>query len=113
MKHADDVPRDVKKAKDGIVKGKPFTQKQKKELIEANKELNDGVIKSELSGIELSPAQQSVKGVTPPSNEVQIDHIIPRSKGGTNTLDNAQVISRAENLAKSDKMPPLPKIDLQ
>jgi CRISPR/Cas system Type II protein with McrA/HNH and RuvC-like nuclease domain len=100
--------QDVKQA----IKGKPFTQSQKKKLIDANKEKNGGKMLSEQSGKELLPAQKSQKGVIPSPDEVQIDHIIPRSKGGTNSLDNAQVISRAENRAKSDTMPPLPKIDL-
>ena len=43
-----------------------------------------------------------MKGVTPPANEWQIDHVIPKSAGGTNSFSNAQVLSREENRIKWD-----------
>lgn len=44
-----------------------------------------------------------MKGVTPPQNEWQIDHIIPKDAGGTNSYGNAQVLSRIENRMKWNK----------
>lgn len=35
----------------------------------------------------------------------QFDHIIPRSRGGSNTLDNLQICTRQANLAKNDMTP--------
>ncbi len=64
---------------------------------------NGGKIVSDQSGIELVPATKSVKGVTPNPYEVQIDHIMARSKGGKNSFSNAQVLARIENIIKSDK----------
>jgi RHS repeat-associated protein len=86
--------------------GKPFTQAQKRAFREANKAKNDGRLVSDESGQELVAPQQSQKGVTPPDNEAQVDHIVPRSKGGQNTPDNHQILSRKENRLKSDTMPP-------
>ena len=89
--------------------GKPFTQAQKQDILAANRAKNGGVLRSDQSGQELVPAQKSQKGVTPASNEAQVDHIRPKSKDGSNSPDNAQVLSRQENRTKSDKWPPDPQ----
>ena len=86
-----------------VGEGKKFTSSQKKNIIKQNMEKNGGVIKSDLSGKILVPATKSQKGVTPDPLEVHIDHIFARSKGGTNSYSNAQVLSRIENILKSDK----------
>lgn len=82
--------------------GKDFTAAQKAQIIQQNRANNHGVVKSDLSGQILVPPQKSMKGVTPLANEWQIDHIIPKSAGETNSFSNAQVLSRAENRIKWD-----------
>jgi len=37
-------------------------------------------------------------------NQAEVDHIVPKSKGGTNDSSNAQVLSKKENLIKSNKL---------
>ncbi|WP_110955881.1 hypothetical protein [Anaerosinus massiliensis] len=85
--------------------GKKFTKAQKEKIIQDNMKKNGGVVRSDQSGAELVRPQKSQKGVKPDSNEWQIDHIDARSKGGSNSNSNsnAQVLSREENRAKSDK----------
>ena len=85
-----------------VAPGKDFTASQKAQIIQQNRINNNGVVKSDLSGQTLVQPQKSMKGVTPPANEWQIDHIIPKSAGGTNSFSNAQVLSREENRIKWD-----------
>ena len=85
-----------------VAPGKDFTASQKAQIIQQNKINNNGVVKSDLSGQTLVSPQKSMKGVTPPASEWQIDHIIPKSAGGTNSFSNAQVLSREENRIKWD-----------
>ena len=84
--------------------GKDFTASQKNQIIQQNKINNNGIVRSDLSGRVLVKPQKSMKGVTPSMDEWQIDHIIPKSAGGTNSFANAQVLSREENRIKWDKI---------
>lgn len=83
--------------------GKRYTATQKSNIIEANMKRNGGVVRSDLSGEILVQPEKSQSGLTPPQNEWQIDHIVPISKGGSNSYANAQVLSRYENRLKWDK----------
>ncbi len=88
--------------------GKNFTQTQKANIYQENMANNGGVLRSDLNGEELVMPSKSVKGVTPPTNEAQIDHNIPRNPAdpnvppGTNSYNNARVLSRQQNRIKSN-----------
>ena len=83
--------------------GKNFTAAQKQKMLEENMKRNGGVVKSDNPNdffeILIKP-QKSQKGVTPSPNEWQFDHIIPKSKGGTNSYSNCQIVSRKFNRQK-------------
>lgn len=91
--------------KDGpkVGPGKEFTRNQSEIIYDENKRRNGGILKSDRSGIDLVEPKQSRKGEKPPANEAQIDHIVPRFKGGENSFANAQVLSRKENRDKWNK----------
>jgi len=87
----------------GARAGKAFTKKQKQVTKEKNAQKNNGTTRCESCDAETVPGKKHEKGVTPPLNETQVDHRIPRSKGGPGEEDNAQVLCRDCNLKKGDK----------
>ena len=85
--------------------GKDFTKKGKETVIEQNKAQNKGQTKCSNCGTKTIPGQQSRRGVRKPANETQVDHIIPKSRGGQGRPDNGRVLCRKCNLEKSNRMP--------
>ncbi|WP_293313893.1 putative Ig domain-containing protein [Microcoleus sp. PH2017_08_TRC_O_A] len=94
-----------------VAPGKDFTAAQKKKIYEENKKRNGGVLRDDETGEILVPPQKNKPGVTPPSNEAQVDHLMPKTPAdpsvtpGSNSYQNARLISRARNRAKSNKLP--------
>ena len=82
--------------------GKDFTKAGKEAVIDVNKSKNGGKVKCEGCGTNTKPATQSKKGVTPSKKERQVDHKKPKSKDGSGTPDNGQVLCRDCNIKKSD-----------
>jgi 5-methylcytosine-specific restriction endonuclease McrA len=83
--------------------GKRFTSTQKNNIRNANMQRNDGILIDDDTGDFLVLPQKHMKGETPPWNEAHIDHIKPKSKGGTNSYSNTKVISRRRNLSKGNR----------
>ena len=86
----------------GLVK---FTSKTKKTILKENETFHDSH-SCEKCGCGLVKPEKSQKGVTPPQNEWQIDHIDAESKGGPATEINGQVLCRKCNRDDSDKDKP-------
>ncbi|GAA3867446.1 RHS repeat-associated core domain-containing protein [Streptomyces lacrimifluminis] len=80
---------------------KPFTPAGKGKVVDANNE-KYGVPTCEICGKEVTQPAKSQRGVTPPENEWQIDHIEPKSRGGSGDPSNGQVLCRVCNRTKSD-----------
>jgi 5-methylcytosine-specific restriction endonuclease McrA len=72
-------------------------------------EKNNGNMKCEGCGQEVEDAAQHTKGVKPPGNEAHVDHVDPKSNGGSGTPDNGQVLCRDCNLNKGSTPPQTPK----
>lgn len=85
--------------------GQPFTPKEKEKVIDANKQKNDGKVICEGCKVETTKPEKSQRGVTPPSTDRQVDHIDPKSNGGSGTAENGQVLCRTCNIDKSNKIP--------
>lgn len=83
--------------------GKDFTKKGKEIVKSANRDAHGGTQTCESCGVATVPAKQSKKGVTPPGNETHIDHKDPKSKGGSGSPPNGQVLCRDCNLEKRDR----------
>ncbi|KAA6467433.1 MULTISPECIES: RHS repeat-associated core domain-containing protein [Bacillus cereus group] len=83
--------------------GKNFTSSQKRKILAENRKRNGGILRSDASGKRLCKPKRSKKGQKHCQNEANVDHYFPRSKGGTNSFKNAQVLSRKENIRKSNK----------
>ena len=59
-------------------------------VIDLNRIQNTGQVNRANCGIDTTPPKQAIKNITPTSNERQVDHVIPKSKGGKGTPKNGQ-----------------------
>lgn len=97
------VTRVIKGAAGGERAGMVFTRAGKAEIKAENIAAHDGKMACELFGRDVVPSKQSKKDVTPPGGEVNVDHVIPKSKNGNGSPDNGQVARRDCNIAKGNK----------
>jgi len=81
------------------------TPRQVREMKEANRAQNEGTLRDDVTGEEMVDSAKSQRGVTPPSNEAQVDHINPVDAGGTRTQSNLELRTRQNNRQKSNKVP--------
>lgn len=80
-----------------VAPGNEFSDTQRTNILNKNRQLNGGVIKSDLSGLTLDDSVSVGDPLKP-----NIDHIFPKSRGGSNSYSNAKVLSGPENRSKSN-----------
>ena len=105
--HADDVWKGPANYDDlidhrSVGGGKRYTQSQKRKIRKRNMEHNGGVLRSDLDGTIMSKPKRSRRGRRTDMNQAEVDHIRPRSKGGSNSYKNAQLLTKKQNLRKSN-----------
>ncbi len=83
--------------------GGATTPAQRKRILEENKMQNGGQLKSDGDGRNLNPPKQNKKGQKADMNQGEVDHIDPKSRGGSNSNSNLRVVSKEENLKKGNK----------
>ena len=83
--------------------GQPFTKGGKKEVWSRNADKHDGLNKCDTCGVDVIRPRKHTKGVSPPAREGQVDHMTAKSKGGSGTPPNGQLLCRGCNLEKSNK----------
>lgn len=84
---------------------KYFTAVQKSAIIADNRSKHSGSLVSDGGGGLVVLTTKRARGSKVNPDEVNIDHIFPRSQGGWNSYANAQVLSFSENLKKRDTIP--------
>jgi 5-methylcytosine-specific restriction endonuclease McrA len=84
---------------DAVGPGREFNHDHKVRLREHNRKKNGGLLRSDLDGSVLKqPTQGSADNM-----QAEVDHKIPQDKGGPNTSDNAQILSKGQNRDKWDQ----------
>jgi 5-methylcytosine-specific restriction endonuclease McrA len=79
-----------------------FSPAEKRAVWDENTTVNDGTNVCANCGVVVVKPEKSVRGVTPPTNEGQVDHIVPKSRDGSGDRSNGQLLCRVCNREKWD-----------
>ncbi|MBP1167976.1 RHS repeat-associated protein [Chryseobacterium sp. PvR013] len=86
-----------------VGEGLKTTSAQRKRILAENLKQNNGKLISDGDGRVLNMPKKNVKGQKADMDQAEVDHIKARSKGGSNSNRNMQVLSKEENIKKSNK----------
>jgi len=98
-------PKEGRGGKPGSRPGKNFTPAGKDEVIQRNAlGQDDGIARcaNPDCNVELVYPAKSMEGVTPPTNEAQVDHMDAEANDGSGDPSNGQALCRVCNRKKSD-----------
>lgn len=87
----------------GVEGGKAFCALQREKILAENRLRNGGVLRSDCSGKIIIEPTKFLAGVEANLYWAEVEHILPKSLGGSNSYSNAQVLSKAENLLKGNQ----------
>jgi RHS repeat-associated protein len=80
--------------------GLETTTAQRLRILEYNKKMNGGVLRSDLDGSIIDMPTNVPKGGKANMNQAEVDHVFERAYGGSNANSNLRVISKEQNLQK-------------
>jgi len=100
MKEGEQQSGDARGGAPGTRPGKPFTKAGKDEVWKQNAAKNGGKPKCENCGTDVVKPKKHEKGVRPPGNEGHVDHRQAKSKDGSGTTENGDLLCRDCNLTK-------------
>jgi len=83
--------------------GLETTKAQRNRILNYNKKMNGGVMRSDEDGAVVDPPANVPKGGKANMNQAEVDHKEERVKGGSNSNANQRVISKKQNLDKESK----------
>jgi len=100
-----DGPVDYSKLKQPrkVGPGLETTPAQRKRILEHNKKMNRGVLKSDEDGSVMNIPKAVSKGGKADMNQAEVDHVVERVNGGSNSNGNLKVISKQQNLKKESE----------
>jgi len=80
----------------GVAPNKDFSPSQRTAFMDENKANNGGMLRSDVTGRYLARSRGS-------PNSAEVDHIIPKSMGGSNSYKNAQLVESYWNKSKGSR----------
>ncbi len=83
--------------------GLETTAAQRQRILDYNKKMNDGILRSDIDGSVIDMPIKVTKGEKANMNQAEVDHIIERVNGGSNSNGNLRVISKDQNLKKESQ----------
>ncbi|MBT2563794.1 HNH endonuclease [Pedobacter sp. ISL-68] len=83
--------------------GLETTRTQRQRILDYNKKINGGLLRSDEDGSVLNMPTNVPKGGKADMKQAEVDHIDERVTGGSNSIRNLRVVSKEQNLKKESQ----------